>query len=145
MQRSLFLTPNGLNELPEVRFEFPFNLIGDHDKTKQRPFLTGQPWRVLISSYTTGSPEQGFRRSFADGVNQRFISSARRLVNPLSVLFGHSSSNSMSKALYQSSFVAHLLFQNINLYLLRPFRVVYKVRIIERSVTSRYHGSTISG
>ena len=30
-QRSLFWTPNGLNELPEVRFEFPFNLIGDHD------------------------------------------------------------------------------------------------------------------
>ena len=30
-QRSLFWTPNGLNELPEVRFQFPFNLIGDHD------------------------------------------------------------------------------------------------------------------
>ena len=28
----MFWTPNGLNELPEVRFEFPFNLIGDHDK-----------------------------------------------------------------------------------------------------------------
>ena len=26
-QRSLFWTPNWLNELPEVRFEFPFNLI----------------------------------------------------------------------------------------------------------------------
>ena len=26
--RSLFWTTNGLNELPEVRFEFPFNLIG---------------------------------------------------------------------------------------------------------------------
>ena len=25
---SLFLAPNGLNELLEVRFEFPFNLIG---------------------------------------------------------------------------------------------------------------------
>ena len=24
----MFWTPNGLNELPEVRFEFPFNLIG---------------------------------------------------------------------------------------------------------------------
>ena len=32
VQRSLFRTPNGLNELPEVRFKFPFNLIGDHDK-----------------------------------------------------------------------------------------------------------------
>ena len=26
--RSLFWSPNGLNELPEMRFEFPFNLIG---------------------------------------------------------------------------------------------------------------------
>ena len=25
----MFWTPNGFNELPEVRFEFPFNLIGD--------------------------------------------------------------------------------------------------------------------
>ena len=31
-QRSLFWTTNGLNELPEVRFEFPFNLIGDNEK-----------------------------------------------------------------------------------------------------------------
>ena len=26
---SLFWAPNGLNELPEVRFKFPFNLIGE--------------------------------------------------------------------------------------------------------------------
>ena len=26
--RSLFWAPSGLNELPEMRFEFPFNLIG---------------------------------------------------------------------------------------------------------------------
>ena len=39
-------------------------------QTKQRPFLTGQSWRVLKSGYTAGSPEQGFRRCFADGVNQ---------------------------------------------------------------------------
>ena len=37
-QRSLFWTPNGLNELPEVRFEFPFNLIGDHDKQNKGLF-----------------------------------------------------------------------------------------------------------
>ena len=48
-------------------------------QTKQRPFLTGQSWRVLKSGYTAGSPEQGFRRCFADGVNQSLISSARRL------------------------------------------------------------------
>ena len=70
-QRSLFWTPNGLNELPEVRFEFPFNLIGDHDK---------QSWHVLKSGYTAGSPEQGFRCCFADGVNQSLILSARRLI-----------------------------------------------------------------
>ena len=29
---TMTMTPNGLNELPEMRFEFPFNLIGDHDK-----------------------------------------------------------------------------------------------------------------
>ena len=46
---------------------------------KTKPFLTGQSWRVLKSGYTAGSPEQGFRRCFADGVNQSLISSARRL------------------------------------------------------------------
>ena len=34
----MFWTPNGLNELPEVRFEFPFNLIGDHDKQNKGLF-----------------------------------------------------------------------------------------------------------
>ena len=37
-QRSLFWTPNGLNELLEVRFEFPFNLTGDHDKQNKDLF-----------------------------------------------------------------------------------------------------------
>ena len=37
-QRTLFWTPNELNELPEVRFEFPFNLIGDHDKQNKGLF-----------------------------------------------------------------------------------------------------------
>ena len=46
---------------------------------KTKPFLTGQSWRVLKSGYTAGSPEQGFRRCFADGVNQSLISSALRL------------------------------------------------------------------
>ena len=48
-------------------------------QTKQRPFLTGQSWRVLKSGYTAGSLEQAFRRCFADGVNQSLVSSARRL------------------------------------------------------------------
>ena len=37
-QRSLSWAPNGLNELPEVRFEFPFHLIGDHDKQNKAFF-----------------------------------------------------------------------------------------------------------
>ena len=37
-QRSLSWAPNGLNELPEVRFEFPFHLIGDHDKQNKGLF-----------------------------------------------------------------------------------------------------------
>ena len=47
---------------------------------KTKPFLTGHSWRVRKSGYTAGSPEQGFRRCFADGVNQSLISSARRLL-----------------------------------------------------------------
>ena len=50
---------------------------------KTKAFLTGQSWRVLKSGYTAGSPEQGFRRCFADGVNQSLISSARRLAKGL--------------------------------------------------------------
>ena len=34
-QRSLFWTPNGVNELPELRFEFPFSLIDYYKATNQ--------------------------------------------------------------------------------------------------------------
>ena len=55
---SLFWTPNGLNQSWELRFEFPFNLIGNSTTA----FLTGQSWRVLKSWYTGWGPEQdGFR------------------------------------------------------------------------------------
>ena len=43
--RSLFWASNGLNELREVRIEFPFDLIGKLTMA----FLTGQSWRVLKS------------------------------------------------------------------------------------------------
>ena len=49
-----------------MRFKFPSNLIGKSTMA----FLTGQSWRVLESWYTGGDPEQGFRRCFADGLNQ---------------------------------------------------------------------------
>ena len=41
-------------------------------------FLTDQSWRVLKSWYTGGDPEQGFRRWFADGVNQSLVSSVEQ-------------------------------------------------------------------
>ena len=42
---SLFWNPNGLNEWPEMCFEFPFKLIDKSTMT----FLTVQSWRVLKS------------------------------------------------------------------------------------------------
>ena len=45
--------PDGLNELPEVRLEFPFNLIG-------RDFLRGQSWRVLKSWYKGWAQNKDF-------------------------------------------------------------------------------------
>ena len=60
-------------------FEFPFNLIGKSTMA----FSTGQSLRVLKSWYTAGGPEGGFRRSLADGLSQRVVSSvahARSLV-----------------------------------------------------------------
>ena len=45
-------------------------------------FLTGQSWRVLKSWYTGGDPEQGFRRCFTDGLNQRLILSSAQATLP---------------------------------------------------------------
>ena len=62
--------PSGFNKLPEVRFEFPFNLIC----ISTMPFLTGQSWNVLKSSGNTGeAPEQRFRICFADGFKQSLV------------------------------------------------------------------------
>ena len=69
---SLFWGSNGFNELPGVRFEFPFNLIGKLTVV----FLTGQSSRVLKSSVVhRWSQEQGFRRCFADGRYRNLVSS----------------------------------------------------------------------
>ena len=46
----MFWAANGLDELPEMCFEFPFILIGKWTM----PFLTGQSWRVLKSWCTGG-------------------------------------------------------------------------------------------
>ena len=66
---SMFWAPNGLNELPEVRVEFPFILIGKSAMAS----ITGQSWHVLKSGYTGGDPEQG---CFADGLITRVLVSA---------------------------------------------------------------------
>ena len=63
----MFWAPNGLNQLPEVRFEFLFILIGQSIMA----FLTGQSWRVLRFWYTGWCSEQGFRRCFADSLPRR--------------------------------------------------------------------------
>ena len=63
-----FWAADGLNELPEMRFEFPLNLIAKLTMA----FLTGQSWRVLKSRYTGGGLKQGFQCCFADGLNQKF-------------------------------------------------------------------------
>ena len=59
---SLLLAPSALSELPEVRFEFLFNLIGKLTMAH----LTGQSWRVIKSHYTGGGPEQGYWHCCAD-------------------------------------------------------------------------------
>ena len=69
--RSLFLSPNELNKLLEVHFEFPFILIVKSTVS----FLTGQSLQVIKSWYTGGTPEQGFWCCFADRLNQSLVSS----------------------------------------------------------------------
>ena len=68
---SLFLAPNGLNELPEMGFKFLFILIGKSTMA----FSTGQSWGVLKSWYKGGGPEQGFMRLFTNLLNQSLVSS----------------------------------------------------------------------
>ena len=75
----LVLDPQRTQRITGSAFRIPLQPAWRSRQTKQRPFLSGQSWRVLKSGYTAGSPQQGFRRCFADGVNQSLISSARRL------------------------------------------------------------------
>ena len=54
--RSLFWVLNGLNKVPELRFEFPFIVIGKSTMA----FLTGQSWRILKFWYTGGAKNKDF-------------------------------------------------------------------------------------
>ena len=58
-----------MDELPVVRFKFPFILIGKSTVA----FLKDQSWHVLKSWYTSVGPKQGFRRCFADERNQSLV------------------------------------------------------------------------
>ena len=68
---SLLLAPSGLSELPKVRFEFLFNLIGKLTMAH----LTGQSWRVIKSYYTGVGPEEGYRHCCADGLLRSLVPS----------------------------------------------------------------------
>ena len=70
---SLFWVPNGLNELPEMRFEFPFNLIGKSTMVD----LKGQSClHIKIMVHTVGSSGQESRRCFAGGFTQNGLLSS---------------------------------------------------------------------
>ena len=92
--RSLFCAPNGLNEVPEVRFEFPFILIGKWTMA----FLTGQSWRILKSQYTGGAQNKnisaisqtGFTRSLVPCVAQARKMMKETFVNYLLTSLFHS-------------------------------------------------------
>ena len=76
MPITVFLAPNGFNDLPEMHFEFLFILIGKSTMA----FLTGQSRRVLKSWFTGGDPDQRFRRCFVDGLNQSLVSSVVQVI-----------------------------------------------------------------
>ena len=75
--RSLFRAPKGLNELLEVRFEFPLILINKSTKA----FLTDQLWLLLKSWSARGGLEQGFRWCFVDRLNKSLVSSVPQAKN----------------------------------------------------------------
>ena len=69
-------------------------------------FSTGQSWRVLKSWYTGESPEEGFRRSLADGLNQSVVSSvaqARSLVHATGISFKLEATYEYSTAIHSTA------------------------------------------
>ena len=62
---SLFWNFRGLNDLPEMRFEFPLNFI--------RKLIIKARTQILVhGGRGGGGAGQGFRCCFADGLNQKF-------------------------------------------------------------------------
>ena len=71
----MFWAPNGVNDLPEMRFEFLFTLIGK----STMDFLTGHHGAYSNPGTQLG-PEQRFRRCSADGLNQSLVSFVARVI-----------------------------------------------------------------
>ena len=92
--RSLFWVLNGLNKVPEVRFEFPFIVIG----ISTMAFLTGQSWRILKFWYTGGAQNKdigaisqtGFTESLVPCVAQARKMMKETFVNYLLTSLFHS-------------------------------------------------------
>ena len=59
---SLLWVPNRLNELLEMLFKFPFNLIGKLTMAD----LTGQSWHILKTWCKSGGPGHRFWNCFTD-------------------------------------------------------------------------------
>ena len=74
-----WLAPNGLNELPEMRFEFPVILIG---KKSWVAFLADQLWHVLKCWYTGGGPKKDFGAVSQTGFTRVKFRWWRRLSRP---------------------------------------------------------------
>ena len=72
-ERRLGTRQNGLDELPELRFEFPFIFIDQSTMALLRANHGAYPNPGTQGG--GGGAEQGFRRRFADGVNESLVSS----------------------------------------------------------------------
>ena len=92
--RSLFWVLNGLDEVPKVRFEFPFIVFGKSTMA----FLTGQSWRILKFWYTGGAQNKdigaisqtGFTKSLVPCVAQARKMMKETFVNYLLASLFHS-------------------------------------------------------
>ena len=74
---SLFWLPSGLNELPEMRVEFPFNLVGKFTIAFYK--LANHGAYLNSGTYRWGprtTPERESRRCFADGLYQNGLDSS---------------------------------------------------------------------
>ena len=93
------MDPQQTQRITGSAFQISYQPDWRSQQTKQRPILTGQSWHILKSGYTAGSPEQGFRCCFADGVNQSLILSARTLALSQTLKTGHPEGMSSHKVI----------------------------------------------